>query len=782
MTGNSILGGNDLSNMVREAMDLQTRGQLAEAERAYGEVLKADAMNFDALHMLGLIRTQQKRYDEAVTLIRAATKQRPNSAEAFVNLGNALQGARRAGDALPCYEQALMIRPDFALAHVNLASAHTVLRNFEEAIVSCRSALVIDPFNAEAHNNLANALCSMKRFEEGIESFHAALAAKPDFPEALFNLGIACLELGRFEEAAESNRKVIASRPDFAPAHNNLGKALLVLRRFEEAVASLRKAIEIQERLPGAHDNLGVALSALGRHTEAAASFRRALAINPNFAAAHANLAATQSKLGQLDEALEGFRRARGLEPALAGVQSRQARLKRQMCDWSTIAQETSSLIASIPKNPDAGLPFVAVTSRDDPSVQLAAARRRVEYLKLDELPRLHEGIVYRHPNIRLAYLSSDFREHAVAYLIAELFERHDRGRFELTAVSWGANDGGPMRRRLEGAFERFLDVREMSDYDVARKMRSLEIDIAVDLNGYTEDCRTGIVARRPAPIQVNYLGYPGTMGAPFIDYIVVDPFLVPADQQEFFSEKLVHLPECYQPNDRKREIAEATPSRTECGLPEAGFVFACFNNSYKLTPEFFEVWMRLLREVPGSVLWLLQDNKWAADNLRREAQARGVAPERLVFAPRRKLPEHLARHRLADLFLDTLPCNAHTTASDALWAGLPVLTCAGRSLAARVAGSLLQAVGLPELVTHDLAEYEALALKLAREPGLLAGLRERLARNRLSTPLFDCERYARHLEAAYEEMWRIWQRHEEPRHIAVAPMPAHPTNARADR
>jgi predicted O-linked N-acetylglucosamine transferase (SPINDLY family) len=260
-------------------------------------------------------------------------------------------------------------------------------------------------------------------------------------------------------------------------------------------------------------------------------------------------------------------------------------------------------------------------------------------------------------------------------------------------------------------------------------------------------------------------------MGAPFIDYIVADPFVVPADQQEFFTEKLVHLPECYQPNDTKRAIAQTTPSRTECGLPETGFVFACFNNNHKITSEFFDVWMRLLQAVPGSVLWLLQDNPWTADNLRREAQARGVASDRLVFAPRRDLPEHLARHCLADLFLDTLPYNAHTTTSDALWAGLPVLTCAGRSFAARVAGSLLQAVGLPELITHGVADYEALALRLAREPELLAGLRERLAANRLTTPLFDCERYCRHLEAAYEEMWRLWQQGETPRAIAVAPM-----------
>ncbi len=369
---------------------------------------------------------------------------------------------------------------------------------------------------------------------------------------------------------------------------------------------------------------------------------------------------------------------------------------------------------------------------------------------------------------MRLAYLSADFREHATAFLAAELFERHDRRRFDLYAISWGRGDGSALRKRLERAFDRFIDVRDSSDLDVAREMRDLEIDIAVDLNGFFEGCRPGILARRPAPIQVNYLGYPASMGADYIDYIVVDPFIVAPDQQQFFAERLAFLPECYQPNDRLRPIAEHTPSRRDCGLPDRGLVFAAFNSPYKITPAVFDIWMRLLQSVPSAVLWLLRDNPWVEGNLRREAQARGVASERLVFAPRAYLPDHLARHRLADLFLDTFPCNAHTTASDALWAGLPLLTCAGRSFAARVAGSLLHAIGLPELVTTSPADYEALALALARSPERLAALRDRLRANRATSPLFDAGRLARHLEAAYLEMYRLHQSGMAPRSLAV--------------
>jgi len=355
---------------------------------------------------------------------------------------------------------------------------------------------------------------------------------------------------------------------------------------------------------------------------------------------------------------------------------------------------------------------------------------------------------------IRLGYLSADFHQHATAYLIAEVFERHDRARFEVAAYSYGPDDRSGMRARLKGAFDRFLDIRPLAHGEAARQIHEAGIDILVDLKGYTTHARTEILAYRPAPIQVNYLGYPGTMGAEFMDYIIADPFLVPEDRQPFYSEALAYLPDCYQSNDTKREISEQVPSRAECGLPERGFVFCCFNNTYKITPAFFDIWMRLLHAVPGSVLWLLEANAAAKTNLRREAAARGIDPERLIFAPRQHLPEHLARHRHADLFLDTLPCNAHTTASDALWASLPLLTCAGETFAGRVAGSLLQACGMPELITTSPEAYEAIALKLASEPSRVAVLRRRLEQQRLSAALFDIARFTRNLEAAYIRMW----------------------------
>jgi predicted O-linked N-acetylglucosamine transferase (SPINDLY family) len=383
----------------------------------------------------------------------------------------------------------------------------------------------------------------------------------------------------------------------------------------------------------------------------------------------------------------------------------------------------------------------------------------------------LWRGVRYAHDSIRIAYLSADFHQHATARLMAGLFELHDRSSFETTALSFGPADDSDMRRRLQRSFDRFVDVRMKTDQEIAELVRKLEIDIAIDLKGFTQDGRTNIFAQRAAPIQVSYLGYPGTMGAEYIDYIIADRVVIPHEHRRAYAEKVVYLPESYQANDAKRRIAERPPTRMEAHLPEKGIVFCSFNGNYKITPDVFDVWMRLLREVEGSVLWLIEASATAVDNLRREAGKRGISVERLVFAPKTDLESHLARHSLADLFLDTLPYNAHTTASDALWAGLPVLTCLGSTFPSRVAASLLHAVELPELITRSLEEYEALALKLARDPMLLSSLKAKLANNRVICPLFDTDRFARHIEAAYRMMWELWQRGESPRSFSVDPI-----------
>ena len=556
------------------------------------------------------------------------------------------------------------------------------------------------------------------------------------------------------------------SGPDHAEAYDNRGNVLAALKRFEQAISSYDRALALKPDYLGAL-NRGSALKELKRYQEALAVFDHVLAISPDLADAHYNRANVLKEMKRYDEALAAYQQARLTDPhhpdAFGLIE-----VLTSLCDWERAAPLADELATRIAAGQAIVPPFSVLGLYDDPSLLLTCARNYVK----DRIPlgfdALWDGATFRNEKIRVAYLSADFREHATAYLTAELFEAHDRARFEVLGFSFGRDDGSEMRHRLARAFDQFHDVQDASDRAIAGLLRDLRIDIAVDLKGYTQDSRPEIFALRPAPIQVNYLGYPGTMGAEFIDYIIADKIILPFDQQSFYIEKIVHLPDCYQANDSKRVIAARRPSRVEAGLPQDGLVFCCFNNNYKITKPVFDVWMRLLEAVEGSVLWLLRDNAGAEHNLRRAAQERGIAPSRLVFAERAKLGEHLARHSLADLFLDTLPYNAHTTASDALWAGVPVLTCQGKAFAGRVAASLLQAVGLPELVTHTLDDYESLARNLATDRQRLTAIREKLARNRLICPLFDADRFRRHIESAFSAMWEIRQRGENPRGFSV--------------
>ena len=546
-------------------------------------------------------------------------------------------------------------------------------------------------------------------------------------------------------------------------------RVLNSLKRSAEALARCDKALSINPRLISAHISRGNALFDLGRSEQALASYDRALAISPELASAWINRARTLLDMGRFRDAVAAFDRGLKAGPDLEFAEAERLYAKMNFCDWSNLEAECRHLMAGICNGSAIANPyttFVISSSLDD---QVRCAKSFVRH-KFPSYPSpLWKGERYGHERIRLAYVSSDFRRHPVAFLMAELFEIHDRSRFEIIAISYGPDDPSEMRQRLKRSFDRFVDVHARSDQDIAESIRSLEIDIAVDLQGFTHSGRPGIFARRPAPVQVSYLGFPGTMGAPFIDYILADRFVIPEEQAGSYSESVAYLPETFQVNDSTRQITDVAPSRVTAGLPELGFVFCCFNAAYKIEPSVFDVWMRLLKNVEGSVLWLAQTNDDMVANLRREAEARGVPGSRLVFAQRLpKLEDHLARHRLADLFLDTFHYNAHTTASDALWAGLPVLTCAGAAYASRVAGSLLHAVGLPELVTYSIGEYEALAMKLATQPLFLQTIRRKLVENLGRCPLFDTGRFRRHIEAAYTTMADIYRAGESPRSFTV--------------
>ena len=776
-------------------------GKQDQALASYDRALTVRPDYAEALYNRGVSLHELKRYEEALASYDRALNVRPDLAEALSNRGNTLQELKRYEEALASYDRALTVRPDYADALFNRGNTLKEMKRYEEALASYDRALTVRADYVKALSNRGVTLHELRRFEEALASYDRALTVRPDYAEALLNRGITLQQLKRFEEALASYDHALAVRSDYAEAllkrgntlhelkryrealvsydraltvrldaeaHYNRGNTLRELRRFEEALASYDRALTVRPDYAEALSNRGITLQELKRYEEALASYDHALAVRPDLAAALSNRGYTLQELKRFEEALASYESALVVKPDQNDAFSSIADCVNRLCDWRRTTDVADEVIAHVSEKKSIISPFTLLGYSGDPSLQLQCARSFAAFSVPSVSPALWAGRIWHHDKVWIAYLSADFHEHATAYLAAELFERHDRSRFEIIGVSFGVDDQSEMRKRLVTAFDQFHDVRRRSDEEVAKLLHDLQVDIAVDLKGYTQDTRCGIFAYRPAPIQASYLGFPGTMGAEFIDYVIADKTVAPFEHQAFYTEKIVHLPDCYQVNDSKRRIAERSPTRREAGLPERGFVFCCFNNNWKITPEVFSVWMRLLHAVEGSVLWLLGDNASAERNLRREAQVRGIDPARLVFASRLSLADHLARHRLADLFLDTLPYGAHTTASDALWAGLPVVTRLGGSFAGRVAASLLKAIGLPELVTHSIEDYEALALRLAKDPSLLERYRRQLAKNRLTHPLFDTERFRRHIEAAYLQMWEIWQRGEHPRSFAV--------------
>jgi predicted O-linked N-acetylglucosamine transferase (SPINDLY family) len=752
----------------QQGLALHHRGQLAQAQEIYQQVLTIHPQHFDALHLLGVIAYQTGNHAQALGLIDRAIAIYPNNAAFYSNRGNALLALSRSDEALDSYDRAIKLKPDYAEAYFNRGNALQALGRLGEALDSHDRALEISPDFAEVYNNRGLVLKELKRLGEALDSYDRAIKLKPDYAEAHNNRGLVLKELQRLGEALDSYELALKLKPDYAKAYNNRGDALQDLKRLDEALDSYGLALKLKPDYAEAYYNRGNALKVLKRLDEALDSYDRALKIKPDFAEAYNNRGNALLDLERPDEALASYNHALKIKPDFEFLYGTWLFTKMKLCDWSDAEGQIAELVGRIECNTKATPPFPVLAL----SGSLALQRKAAELWVNDNHPAGHAlpAIVKcaRHRKIRIGYYSADYDNHATAHLMAGLFEEHDREKFELVAFSFGPDRNDEMRKRISAAFDRFIDVQNKSDKDIALLSRNMEVDIAVDLKGFTQDQRVGIFSYRPAPIQVNYLGYPGTMGAKYFDYLIADSTLIPNTSQRHYSEKIAYLPNSYQVNDRKRQIADKHFSREELGLPQTGFVFCCFNNNYKLMPRTFDGWMRILKQVDGSVLWLLEDNPTAARNLRKEAGARGVSAERLIFAKRMPLAEHLARHRVADLFIDTLPCNAHTTASDALWAGLPLLTCVGDTFAGRVAASLLNAIDLPELVATTQERYEALAVELATNTGRLKDIRQKLESNRLTTPLFDTRMFTKHIEAAYTQMYERYQADLPPEHIYV--------------
>jgi predicted O-linked N-acetylglucosamine transferase (SPINDLY family) len=770
------------------------QGRNAEAAEFLAKALRITPTDLGALVNCGMALRALGRPAEALTLFDEALKIQPNIPEALYNRGVVLNDLQRYEDALDSFDRTLVLKPDFTAALINRGMALSAVNRFDDALASYDRALTQQPGNPAILTARGITLRAQRRTAEALESFERALAADPSFVDARYNRAVALLQLQRYGDALAGFESVMTAWPGNAELLSNRGVALSSLGRPAEALASFEQALAIEPNFVEVWGNRALALRGLARFEDALASYDRQLALRPGDPVAWNERGSVLRFLKRFDEALQCYSRAiemradyadalnnRGqalwtdkkdqpaaladLERALAinpdhaYTRGEVLHLKMYGADWDGFEKLKSKIETGIRLGQRVARPFLFQAVSNSPEDLQACSRiwARDQYFEVAGTPRHDPAARKGHEKIRIGYISGEFRDQATAILMAGLYERHDREKFEVIAIDNTGAASDAMRTRLEKAFDRMIDISVMSDEAAADRIRGEEIDILVNLNGYFGKPRMGVFARRPAPIQVNYLGFPATLGASYIDYILADGIVIPPGEEKFYDEQVVRLPGSYQVNDNKGRVLAAVPSRVESGLPAKGFVFANFNNSYKLTPDVFAGWMRILKAVDGSILWLLEARAPFAQNLAQQAKAHGVDPARIVYAPELPPEQHLARLTLADLILDTLPYNAHTTASDALWAGVPLLTLRGTAFPGRVAASLLTAAKLPELITETPADYEALAIKLANEPAALKALKDKLAANRDTCALFDTEKSARNIESAYARMWQRW-------------------------
>ncbi len=746
-----------LQAMLKQAIQAFQSGNLERADLILREILQNDINSADAVFNLGIAYAESNRLIEALAIFDCLQLYKDDDVRIPYNLGliYSLQGEHQL--ALAAYDLALKIKPDDIDTLVNKGSTYNDIKNYSLALEVLDKAIQLRPDIPEAWSNKGIALNNLSLYLESIDAYNEAIKLAPNYHEAWSNKSVPFNKLKRFLEASEACNKALSLKPDYAEGWLNKGVTLNELKRYDEAITHYDKALSLKPDYAEGWLNKGVTLNELKRYDEAITHYDKVLSLKPDYAEGWLNKGVTLNELKRYDEAIAHYDKALSLKPNIDWIYGDLLHTKMKICNWTCLADSLEDISKRVMANEKVANPFLLLALNDNPLLHKKASEIYIEYKYpynslLGVIPKLKGS-----GKIRVGYFSADFRNHAVSILAAELFELHDKNKFEIIAFSFGEDDKSPMRFRLREAFNQFLDVSGISDLEIAKLSRELCIDIAVDLGGYTADSRTGIFSYRAAPIQVSYIGYLGTMGAEYYDYLLADKTIIPDKLQKFYFEKIAYLPS-YQVNDRKRTISERQFTREELGLPKKAFVFCCFNNNYKILSYTFDSWMRILNAVEGSVLFLYADNEWAKANLINEASFRGIDSTRLIFGWRIPSEEYLARYRVCDLFLDTFPYNAGTTASDALWVGLPVLTLMGQSFASRMAASLLNAVGLSELITNTQKEYESLAIELALNPQKLKDIKLQLDNNRLTAPLFNTPLFTKNIEAAYIKMYEEYQ------------------------
>lgn len=754
---------------LEHARSLQQLGQLADSRKIVLEILEIQADQFDALNLLGVLAAQSGDFDAALGHFEAALRIQPDSGAAHCNRGLVLQQERRYESALESFDIAISLDARNIAAHYGRGNVATQLGLFESALASYDRVLEINPHFFQAQLSRGPLLQKKNDWRSALAAYDTALTINPESAEAHCGRASVLYELENFAAAIEASDRSIALNATFAPIHLYRANALRQLGCLEEALATYDRAISLDPRFAEAFNNRGALLKIMGRNDAALSSYDRAITLNPQYADAYFNRALIHREFGRHDAAAKDLESVAGIEPALDFLPGSFLEARMHLCDWSNLDSQLAHLTESIERGDPASPPFAVLSLVDSPRLQLKAAETWVRTMcpPNDSLGRIGRRLPGR--TVRIGYFSPDFRVHPVGTLMAEILECHDHSRFEIIGFYFGPDVHDYMRARLARTFTQFFDVRDQSATEIAGLARSLNVDIAVDLCGYTGGSRPMIFASRAAPLQISYLGYPGTMGSPYMDYLIGDSTVIPADQRAHYSEKIIYLPGSFLPSDSTRTISDRIFKRSELGLPAVGVVYCCFNNSYKIGPPVFNTWMRILSRVANSVLWLSATNPTAAANLRQAADRHGIDERRIIFAERMASPaEHLARLRVADLFLDTLPYNAHATAIDALWAGVPVLTCMGHCFAGRVAASLLTTLKIDNLVASTLVEYETTAVVLGSVPQELKAIKQKLVAARLTSPLFDIRRFTRSLEAGYFQAQQRYLSDLLPAHIYV--------------
>jgi protein O-GlcNAc transferase len=694
----------------------------------------------------------------------------PDDIQQYLIRGIQYYEAGKSDDAEKVFKEVITRYPECADAYNFLGIVYADRKNFKDALVYFKEAVRLDADNPPYNSNYGNALQDNGQINESIPYYLKAIELKPDFTDAYYNFGNSLRKLQRYPESLQQINLAKSLDPKYLKCYINAALIYVELKQFDQAITELIQALQIDAHSFDALSSLAVVYSLKKDYRQSMAYFKKAFETGRADDKFFVNYATVCVELNQPVEASKAFIKSAQIDPSKHGALGRALHQKMLIADWSDIKELNEEIVKRLQLNQDVVDPFGYMGFSDsEKDLQLAGT------LYLDKkFPPLPSDLVLkkypRHKKIKIAYVSGEFREHANGSLMTGLIECHDKEKFEVIGLDNGEGDDGNLRHRLQAAFDEFTDIRGIGDFDLAQQLRAKEVDILFNLNGFFGAHRTGLFANRAAPIQINFLGCPGTMGIDYMDYLIADNVVIPKESYHYYNEKIISLPHSYQINDSKRPELKRTITRKDCGLPEGAFVFCCFNNIYKITPETFQRWMRVLKRVPNSVMWFYYNYPEAPENLKREAQALGIDASRLIFSPYIKMSDHLERNVLADLFLDSLPYNAHTTASDALWANVPVLTLQGKSFAGRVAASLLHAIEMPELITHTEQEFEDKAVDLATHSEKLAALKSKLSKNRLTTPLFDTKLYTKHFEAALLEAYERYQSDLPPAHIQIKP------------